>query len=288
MKPFNLAVASGKGGTGKTTLSTALALAAEFPVQFLDCDVEAPNGDLFIQPEQVTQTNVHVTIPDINQELCNGCGKCSALCQFNAIVSSKKQQQAWTFPELCHSCGGCRLVCPNDAITEINHTIGEIKTGQKNHIETVQGRMNVGESMSTAMIHAVKQYTRNDRITILDCPPGITCPMIMAVKNADFTLLITEPTPFGLYDLTLAVATVKQLNIPFAVVINRHTNENNMIDSFCQQQNIDVLLRIPDKRTIAEGYALGHSILETLPELSPQLLQMLHVIEFKIREASQQ
>jgi len=288
LNPFNLAVASGKGGTGKTTLSTALALAVDFPTQFLDCDVEAPNGHLFIKATPTGHETVYSAVPEINQSLCDGCGKCSELCQFNAIVSSKKKQQAWVFPELCHSCGGCHLFCPNNAITETKHTIGEIEVGRKKHIETIQGRMRVGESMSSAMIHAVKQYIRRDCLTILDCPPGITCPMIMSIKDVDFTVLVTEPTPFGLYDLTLAVQTVRQLHIPFGVVINRHTSCNNAVESFCQQQHIDILLRIPDKRAIAQGYAQGIPILETFPELSEQLVSMLKTIEKKIHETHRQ
>lgn len=278
MNTYTLAIASGKGGTGKTTVSTALALASQAPAQYLDCDVEAPNGHLFLTPEWTQTLPVNSLIPVVDQALCDGCGKCSDTCQFNAIVSSEKRQQAWLFPELCHSCGGCQLVCPTQAITEVEHGIGEIKTGLSGTLECVEGRMNIGESMSSAVIHAVKKHIRNDRLTILDCPPGVTCPMIMATKHADFTLLVTEPTPFGLHDLKLAVETVRQLGVPFAVAINRFEASNTAVEAFCRDQNIEIMLRIPDSRAVAQGYAMGKPLTSTLPQIKESLANVLNRI----------
>jgi len=222
MLDMKIAIASGKGGTGKTTIATNLAYSiAQMgrAVQYLDCDVEEPNGHIFLKPDIEETQNVTIGVPEVDTELCNGCGKCGQLCQYSAIICLK--DTVMTFEQLCHSCGGCKLVCPTGAISEKEKPIGFIDLGSADNIKFVQGRLNVGDVRSPALIKKVKERAANDGMVIIDAPPGTSCPVIEAIKGADFCLLVTEPTPFGLNDLRLAVGMVRELNLPFAVIVNR-------------------------------------------------------------------
>ncbi|MGC9421917.1 ATP-binding protein [Vibrio sp.] len=273
---MKLAIASGKGGTGKTTVSIALALSAESTVTYLDCDVEEPNGKLFFQPQIELSEKVCVPVPVIDRQCCTGCGDCVAICQFNAIVTQGKY--AMVFPELCHSCGGCVYVCPERAITEEMHPVGLLNQGQAGNIRYIEGLLNVGASMATPVIDAVKEQV-SEGVTIIDSPPGTSCAMVSTVRDADFVLLVTEPTPFGLHDLKIAVKTLEALKRPFAVIINRFENIDNCVDWFCADQGIAVLLRIPENRKIAEAYSRGESLFSALPQLKDEFSQLLSAIK---------
>ena len=263
---LRIAIASGKGGTGKTIIATNLtATLANMgeTVQLLDCDVEEPNCHIFLKPHLESSKTVTIDIPRVNEEKCTGCGICAEVCEYSAIAVIKGK--VLTFPELCHSCGGCKLFCPEDAITEIGRKVGVVEEGRSNGFRFIQGRLNVGELMSVPVIHAVKMASRKSEIVISDSPPGTSCPVIEAVKDSDFVLLVTEPTPFGLNDLQLAVGMVKVLGIPFAVAINRCDVGNNDVKEYCQKENCDVILEIPDDRQIAEAYSRGEMVINTLP-----------------------
>lgn len=276
---MKLAIASGKGGTGKTTVSVALALSAESAVTYLDCDVEEPNGKLFLQPEVESSQNVSVPVPVVNRNRCTGCGDCADICQFNAIVT--QGEYAMVFPELCHSCGGCVYVCPERAITEEMHPIGSLNRGQAGNVRYIEGLLNVGVSMATPVIDAVKDHA-SEGVTIIDSPPGTSCSMVSTVRDADFVLLVAEPTPFSLHDLKIAVKTLEELKRPFAVIINRFEETDNCVVRFCADEGIAVLLRIPDNRKVAEAYSRGESLLSALPELKDEFSQLLSAIKLAL------
>ena len=266
-KNLILSIASGKGGTGKTTLATNLARVIEDQgVTLIDCDVEEPNCHLFLKPVIEKERMFKTFIPVVDLEVCTFCGKCSELCQFGSIVTIKKN--VLVFPELCHSCEGCKLICPVGAISDGNKEIGTVNHGISGQIKIIYGRLRIGEAMSPPLIQEVKRLglseSRQD-ITIIDAPPGTSCPVIEAVKGSDFILLVTEPTPFGLHDLKLAVEMVKVLNIPFGIVINRSTTGDRNVWQYCKQNAIPILLEIPDDREIATTYSRGELIVQSLP-----------------------
>jgi MinD superfamily P-loop ATPase len=258
-----ISVASGKGGTGKTTVATNLALALA-EVQFLDCDVEEPNAHLFLKPQTEKNVAVTIPIPRIDETKCTHCGRCAEACEFNALVCFP--QTVLTFDELCHGCGVCTYVCPEDAIREEEKEIGTVEIGTVDGIQFIQGWLNVGEPMATPIIRKEKSFINNERTVILDAPPGTSCPVIETVKGTDFCLLVTEPTPFGLHDLMLTVELLKQLAIPIGVVINRADVGNKAVHEYCRREAIPILLEIPMDRTIAHLYSEGISMVEKLPE----------------------
>jgi len=259
-----ISIASGKGGTGKTTVATNLAVSIKSDVQLLDCDVEEPNSHLFIQPVIEKVNRITTPVPEVDMEKCSLCGKCGEICQFKAIVVIA--DTVLVFHELCHSCGGCMQVCPEKAITETGRELGVIEQGHRNGLEFVHGRLRVGEAMSPPLIKKVREYTRPGILTIIDAPPGTSCPVIASMTGADFVLLVTEPTPFGLHDLKLAVGAVKILGIPCGLVINRSDIGNDQVKVYAKQENIPVLMEIPFDRRIAEAYSRGKMIVEVMPE----------------------
>ncbi len=262
-----VAIASGKGGTGKTTVAVNLAIAARESgqaVQLLDCDVEEPNASIFLQPQLRSEIPVTVPIPEVDELKCDACGKCGRICQFSAIVTFGSKPLV--FPELCHGCGGCALVCPQQAITEVERPAGVVENGDADGIEFSGGRMRVGEAMSPPLIAAVKKKIRPDTFCVIDAPPGTSCPVIAAVRGSDFVLLVTEPTPFGMHDLKLAVETVRKLELPFAVIINRSDVGDDCVLKYCAAEEIRVLAEIPDDRRIAEAYSRGVPMVKALPQ----------------------
>ncbi len=266
-----ISVASGKGGTGKTTIAVNLALSLE-NVQLLDCDVEEPNAHIFLKPEITDRETCSVLVPEIDKEKCNYCGKCSQICEFNAIAVFNNN--AIIFQELCHSCGLCSLACPEKAITEREREIGIVEKGISNGIEFVHGILNPGEIISPPLISAVKDKINRDKTVIIDAPPGTSCPVIEAIYNSDFCLLVTEPTPFGLYDLRLAVGVLKKLGIPFGVVINREGIPYREVEKFCTKRKIPVLLRISYSQRIAELYSRGIPFVLEMPEWKEKFMDI--------------
>jgi len=272
-----ISIASGKGGTGKTTVATNLAVSFGSDVQILDCDVEEPNSHLFIQPTIEEVETITTPVPEVDMEKCNLCGKCGEICQFKAIVVIG--ETVLPFLELCHSCGGCMEVCPEKAITEIGRELGVIERGHRNGIEFVHGKLRVGEAMSPPLIKKVRGYARPGTLTIIDAPPGTSCPVIASMKDADFVLLVTEPTPFGLHDLKLAVGAVKMLEIPCGLVINRSDMGDDQVKKYAKEEDIPVLMEIPFDRRIAEAYSRGEMIVEAMPEWKEKFLELYHGIE---------
>ena len=259
-----LAVASGKGGTGKTCISVNLARVLDFPVQLLDCDVEEPNAHLFLRGALIGEEEISIAVPKIDATACNACDECVDFCQFNALASFCGAPLV--FPELCHGCGGCTLVCSRNAISEEDFRIGVVKTFVEGNITLKSGCLDVGVSLASALVHSVKARREEGVTAILDAPPGTACPAVATLRGADYVVLVTEPTPFGLHDLKLAVDTVRELRLPFGVVINRVGIGDDRVQRFCSEASIPLLLEIPDDRRIAEAYSRGELIVEALPE----------------------
>ncbi|MFC1947820.1 ATP-binding protein [Chloroflexota bacterium] len=262
---MQISVASGKGGTGKTLVATSLAISLKeiYNVQLLDCDVEEPDDGIFIKPDAVKQELVYVTNPTVEENLCNYCGKCAEICAFNAIAVIKNH--ILTFSNLCHGCGACAYLCPEGAITEINREMGVIETGMSGNLEFIQGKLTVGEAMATPVIDQVKKKADNDKVVIVDTPPGTSCPVVHSVKGSDFCLLVTEPTPFGLNDLILAVETVETLGIQCGIIINRSGENDSIVESYCREKDISVLMKIPLDTEIARLYSEGITLAEGIP-----------------------
>ncbi len=273
---MQIAVASGKGGTGKTTVSTSLAQCAEGAVQFLDCDVEEPNGHIFLKPVLTESLQHTVTIPSILTDQCTYCGKCRNICRFNAITMFG--QTIMSFSELCHSCLGCFLVCEENAIVRDSREIGVLERGWSGDIDFVQGRIRVGEAMAVPLIKEVKKKAHKEGLVIIDAPPGTSCPFVETVSDADFVLLVTEPTPFGLHDLKLAVQVLRGFAKPCGVLINRADLGDDRLERWCKVENIPIMLKIPFERSIAEGYAHGNTLVESQPALRQPLVNLLREI----------
>ncbi len=270
---MRLAIASGKGGTGKTTLAVSLALVAKGPVQFIDCDVEEPNAALFLHPEITERRRVTVEVPKIREELCTYCGACRDICRFNAITVFGKT--IMTFPELCHSCGGCFRVCPEGAVIPAEREIGWVEKGNAGRISFTHGILRVGEAMAPPLISAVKETAQSNGLVLFDAPPGTSCPVVATVRDADFVILVTEPTPFGFHDLKLAVGVMRKLELPFGVVINRADLGDDRVRTWCGSEGISVLLEIPFDRRIAEGYSRGDPLIESRPDLRSDFERVL-------------
>lgn len=260
---MSVAIASGKGGTGKTTVAVHLAYALAEQgraVQYLDCDVEEPNGHIFLKPSIDQWVPVGISVPVVDKARCTACGKCAGVCKYNAIAVLKK---ALIFPELCHGCGGCAPVCPVGALVEQPRIIGVVETGRAGPVAFGLGRLNVGEPMSPPVIRALKRARAAQGIVILDAPPGTACPVVATVRDADYVVLVTEPTPFGLNDLRLAVELVRQLGRRFGVVINRAGIGDEAVQRYCENEGIPLLAELPDDRRVAESYSRGEMLMNS-------------------------
>ena len=277
---MKIAIASGKGGTGKTTVATNLAQVAAAhgrTVAYLDCDVEESNGHLFLKPQIVREEPINKLIPVVDQERCTHCGLCSKACRYGAIACVG--QQTLIFTELCHACGGCLLVCPEGAIREVPKPIGRLRTGASGPVQFVEGVLNVGEAMSPPAIRAVKGSAPDVELTVLDCPPGTSCPVIESVRGCDLLLLVTEPTPFGLHDLKLAVEMARALGLKFGVVVNRADAGDREVWDYCRRQRIAILAEIPDDRAVAEAYSRGEMAAESVPHVAKRIRGLLETLQ---------
>ena len=280
---MKIAIASGKGGTGKTTLSTNLAayLAEKQEVVLVDLDVEEPNSGLFIKAELIRQEDKYNMIPEWNPDACILCGNCQEVCNFHAVL--KLGEQIMVFPELCHSCYACSELCPTNSLPMVPKKMGELKHFERKSLSFIESRLEIGQEQAVPLISQTNKYVdehfSEQVIKLFDSPPGTSCPVIEATKDADFIILITEPTPFGLHDLTLAVETMRELNKNFGVVINRHGIGNEDVEKYCSTENISLLAKIPNDRQIAELYSRGELLYKKIPAVKEQLDLLIHHIE---------
>jgi len=281
---MRVAIASGKGGTGKTTVSANLAVTwsrLEEKVTYADCDVEEPNGHLFLKPSIDKTEQIGALVPEVNFDLCDGCGKCGEICNFSAIVVLAGKPL--TFPELCHSCGGCSLVCEPKAIKEIPRNIGIVETGSVGDLNFVSGKLRIGEAMSPPLIREVKRAIPANEHAVIDAPPGTSCPVVEVVKDSDYVLLVTEPTPFGLNDLKLAVEMVRKLNLRYSVLLNRAGSGDDRVNDYCRKEDIDLIAEIPDDRKIAESYSRGELLVDALPQYELLFKRLVDSIKMRFK-----
>lgn len=289
-----ISVASGKGGTGKTTIAVNLALLLARHqgkyIHFLDCDVEEPNAHLFLKPLIKKRESIKIPIPEIDEKKCNYCGKCTQICVYNAIAVTKNK--ILVFPELCHGCGACTFFCPQKAITEEGREIGILEEGGSGAINFIGGQLNIGEPMASPVIRKIKKKSiekykswvnkdkkvASEEIILIDAPPGTSCPVIESVKGSDYTILVTEPTPFGLHDLILAVEVLQKLQIPYGVVLNKCDIGNNKVEEYCKDNNIPILLSLPLDKEIAIAYSKGIPIVSLDNSYEQKFLQLFHNI----------
>ncbi len=276
-----ISIASGKGGTGKTTIATNLALSLG-EAQLIDCDVEEPNANIFLKADITKSVNVTVEVPKIDKEKCNYCGKCSEFCAYNALAVVPSD--VLVFPELCHSCGGCELVCPQDAISWSKRVIGKIEHGVVDGFDFYHGLLNIGESMTIPVLKALKKKVDTNKNVILDAPPGTSCPMIETLNGSDYCILVTEPTPFGLHDLKLAIDVVRHLNIPFGVIINRDGVGDKKAELYCQREKIPVLMKIPHSKEIAQLYSKGIPFVRELSIWRKEFVKLFKKITEEVKK----
>jgi MinD superfamily P-loop ATPase len=274
-----ISIASGKGGTGKTLVATSLALSLKGrgKAQLVDCDVEEPNAHVFLKPIITGSQSVLIPVPKVDEAKCTYCGKCAEVCAYNAIAVLGNH--VLTFPQLCHGCGACSYLCPEKAISEVSRETGVVEWGQANGLSFAHGKLTVGEAMAPPVIRKVKEYTSRRGTVIIDVPPGTSCPVVTSVEGSDFCLLVTEPTPFGLNDLVLAVEMVRELNIPCGIALNRAGVGDSGVEEYCKKENLPILLTIPLDNEIARLYSRGIPLVEGQPYWKDRFLEILSVIE---------
>lgn len=277
-----ISIASGKGGTGKTTVAASLVSVIPQSV-YIDCDVEEPNGHLMLQPKFTSIDYINKLLPEIDYNKCDFCGKCVEVCEFNALINLKFE--ILLFEEMCHSCGACQYFCPQNAITEIPKELGKLRSGiTENGIKFFDGLLKIGEATAVPLIKKVKQKVDQERINIIDSPPGTSCSMVETVKDSDFCLLVTESTPFGLNDLKLAVDVVRNINVPFGVVINKYDKTFEEMEQYLTENQIEVLLKIPFDRKIAEAYSNGILPVNSSDKRRSEFIGLIGIIKQKIEE----
>lgn len=280
---IKIALASGKGGTGKTTLATGLALSLasrDYSVAYWDCDVEAPDGRLYLQPVWEREKEAGLPVPVVDENRCSGCGVCGEVCQFNALMVFEGKVSV--FPALCHGCGSCGWVCPEEAIQEQLRPLGQLKKGRTiSGIDFIQGMLDIGQPLAVPVISQLKSWQEEKSwdVVIIDSPPGASCPVVEAVHGADFVLLVTEPTPFGLHDLKNAYQVTRSLGIPSGVVINRDGIGDEGVQAYCQQNHLDIIAQFPYRADAARGLAQGKTLVEIDDGYRDQFLIMFHRIE---------
>ncbi len=278
---MRIAVASGKGGTGKTTLATSMAvtLAQDHAVWLVDCDVEAPNAHLFLNPTFNQKSDAVIRIPKIDTQICTSCGICVQVCQFHALA--KIDKTIMVFPQLCHGCGSCTINCPQKAITEIPNPIGTLESGTAMAgVQFSRGTLTISEPMPTPVIRQLKQSIKPDRqtIVIFDAPPGASCSVVETLRGVDFALLVAEPSPFGIHDLNQILGIVNEMKIPVGVVINRVGMAGSQLEDFLKARKIPVLLRIPFSKKLARAIASGALLIDAMPEYNHQIRAMVEEI----------
>jgi MinD superfamily P-loop ATPase len=274
-----IAVASGKGGTGKTTVAVNLAFSLD-SIQLIDCDVEEPNVNIFLKAPLDTHEEVTVDTPQIDLKKCDYCSKCADFCMYHALAVVP--EKVLVFPELCHSCGGCALVCPKEAIGWKERAIGSIDHGRYHSIDFIQGVLNIGEAMAIPLLRSLKKKIDRTHHVILDAPPGTACPVIETIRGADYCVLVTEPTLFGLHDLKLMVGLLRQTTILFGVIINRDGIGNQMVEQYCQKEHIPVLMKIPHSNDIAHLYSEGIPFVESMPDWRLQFRDLFKTIQKEV------
>ncbi|MCF7927646.1 MAG: ATP-binding protein [Spirochaetales bacterium] len=290
---MTISIASGKGGTGKTTIATSLALAVAdqakddktVNVRLIDVDVEEPNSALFLNPEYTDQTDHNMLVPRVKEDKCTSCGICVKTCAYGALALLK--DQLLVFDKMCHSCGACLIACPEDALFEEPRPIGRINRGRSGNLAFTEGRLNTGEALAPPIVRGLKDEINSEEISILDAPPGTSCSMVAAIRKSDYALLVTEDSPFGLHDLELAVDVVRDLEVPFSVFINREEEENQQVRPWCEQRNIDVIGALPYSEDVARAYSRGEPVVEALPEYRKLFLDVFHDINKRIAAPGQ-
>ncbi len=276
-----VAIASGKGGTGKTTVAVNLALSID-NATLLDCDVEEPNSHLLLKIDKTESEPVSLPTPVVDQEKCTLCGDCGAFCEFNAIFVGKKR--VLVYDEICHSCGGCKIVCPENAISEVDREVGSVFHTKAGKLKLIYGLLNIGEPIATSIIKSVKSHIGTDGNYIIDAPPGTACPVVETVRDSDFVILVSEPTPFGLHDLSMTVDVMRELDTPFGIVINRAGIGDDSIKQYCLENNIPILMEIPFDRKIAELYSQGIPFTEEMPEWREKFYELYDSLKERVHK----